>query len=53
MTVCALLPAASSHAGPMGFEGSGMAKGDLGPSWRDNWVNYDLTARDAGGGGYL
>ena len=34
----------------MGFEGSGMAKGDLGPSWRDTWVNYALTSRDAVGG---
>ena len=50
MTVCALLPATSSHAGSMGFEGSGMAKGDLGPSWRDTWVNYALTSRDAVGG---
>ena len=30
-----------------------MAMGDLGPNWRDTWVNYALTPRDAVGGGYL
>lgn len=53
MTVCGLLAGAISHAGPMGFEGSWMAMGDLGPNWRDVWTNYALTSRDAVGAGYL
>ena len=42
-----------AHAGPMGFKDSWMAMGDLGPNWRDAWVNYALTPRDAVGGGLL
>ena len=53
ITLCALLAFAISHAGPMGFDGSWMAMGDLGTNWRDTWVNYALTSRDAVGGGYL
>lgn len=45
--------AATAHGGPMGFEGSWMSMGDLGPNWRDLWTNYALTPRDAVGGGYL
>ncbi len=43
----------SVHAGPMGFKDSWMAMGDLGPNWRETWVNYALTARDAVGVGGL
>ncbi len=43
----------AAHAGPMGFKDSWMAMGDLGPNWRDAWVNYALTARDAVGVGGL
>ena len=48
-----ILAAATARAGPMGFEGSWMSMGDLGENWRDVWVNYALTPRDAIGGGYL
>ncbi len=52
--LCAfLLTAASAHAGPMGFKGSTMAMGDLGPNWKEAWVNYALTPRDAVGAGFL
>lgn len=43
----------AAHAGPMGFKNSWMAMGDLGPNWREAWVNYALTPRDAVGGGLL
>lgn len=42
-----------AHAGPMGFKDSWMAMGDLSPNWREAWVNYALTSRDAVGGGLL
>ena len=44
---------ATAHAGPMGFKGSTMAMGDLSPNWREAWVNYALTPRDAFGAGGL
>lgn len=50
IAVCAF---SAAHAGPMGFKDSWMAMGDLGPNWRDAWVNYALTPRDALGGGLL
>ena len=40
-------------AAPMGFKESWMAMGDLGPNWKEGWVNYALTARDAVGAGGL
>lgn len=43
----------SAHAGPMGFKDSSMAMGDFGPNWREGWVNYAFTARDAVGAGGL
>jgi hypothetical protein len=43
----------AAHAGPMGFKESWMAMGDGGPNWREGWVNYALTARDAVGVGAL
>jgi hypothetical protein len=36
-----------SQAGPMGFQGSWMTMGDLGPNWREVFINYAVTARDA------
>jgi hypothetical protein len=42
----ATLPALSA---PMGFKGSWMAMGDLGPNWREGFANYAFTARDAAG----
>jgi hypothetical protein len=35
----------------MGFKDSTMAMGDLGPNWREAWVNHAVTARDAFGAG--
>jgi hypothetical protein len=51
--VCMLSLAAHAHAAPMGFEGSWMAMGDLSENWREAWVNYALTPRDALGAGYV
>lgn len=51
MLALALGAGAAAHAGPMGFKGSTMAMGDFGPNWREGWVNYALTARDAIGAG--
>lgn len=36
-----------SHAAPMGFQGSSMAMGDFGANWRELYVNYATTPRDA------
>jgi hypothetical protein len=44
---------ASAQAGPMGFKDSAMAMGDFSPNWREGWVNYALTPRDALGAGGL
>lgn len=41
----------TAWAGPMGFKDSTMAMGDLGPNWREVWVNHALTPRDALGAG--
>ena len=52
--IAALIAAQSlAHAGPMGFKDSWMAMGDLSPNWREAWVNYAMTSRDAVGGGLL
>ena len=47
----ALLASACTHAGPMGFKDSTMAMGDFSPNWKEAWVNYALTPRDAFGAG--
>jgi hypothetical protein len=52
LTVC-LCAAALAHAGPMGFKDSTMATGDFSPNWREGWVNYAFTPRDAVGAGAL
>lgn len=44
--LCALATSLA-NAGPMGFQGSWMAMGDLGPNWREAFINYALTPRDA------
>jgi len=36
-----------AHSAPMGFKESWMAMGDLSPNWREGFVNYAFTARDA------
>ena len=48
---CSLLAllAPPASAAPMGFKGSWMAMGDLSPNWREGFVNYAFTARDAAG----
>jgi hypothetical protein len=43
----------AAQAGPMGFKESWMAMGDFGPNWREAWVNYALTSRDAVGAGLI
>lgn len=48
----AFVPAGAIGA-PMGFKGSVMAMGDVGPNWRESWANYAFTARDAIGAGGL
>ncbi len=40
-------------AGPMGFKDSIMLMGDVSRNWRDWWVNYAVTSRDAFGVGTL
>jgi hypothetical protein len=42
-----LLISIPAQAGPMGFQGSSMTMGDIGPNWREIFVNYALTPRDA------
>jgi len=46
LTVIAPLPA---RAGPMGFSGSWMSMGDFSRNWREAFVNYAFTPRDAVG----
>jgi hypothetical protein len=36
-------------AGPMGFEGSAMSMGDFNNNWREVFINYAVTPRDAFG----
>lgn len=39
----------AAHAAPMGFKDSVMTMGDFSQNWRESWVNYAFTARDAVG----
>jgi hypothetical protein len=48
-----LCASAAAQAAPMGFKDSFMAMGDFSPNWRESWVNYALTPRDAVGAGGL
>jgi len=48
-----LLCVDAASAGPMGFKDSWMAMGDFNANWREGWINYALTPRDALGGGVL
>ena len=43
----------SALCGPMGFKDSWMSMGDVSPNWREVFVNYAFTARDAAGGSTL
>lgn len=42
---------ASSQAGPMGFNDSYMVMGDFSQNWRESFINYAITRRDAFGVG--
>lgn len=55
IVACLLLggAAASAQAAPMGFKDSWMFMGDMGSHWREAWVNYAWTPRDAVGVGAL
>ena len=48
LAAATVLPLAASAA-PMGFKESWMAMGDFSPNWREGFVNYALTPRDAVG----
>ena len=45
--VVGLCCAHAASAGPMGFKDSWMGMGDFNPNWREGWMNYALTPRDA------
>lgn len=47
-SIACMLPFAA-RAAPMGFKDSWMTMGDLGPNWREVYVNYAVTAKDAFG----
>lgn len=51
VAAAALAAAGAACAGPMGFKDSQMAMGDIGPNWREAWVNHAFSARDAVGAG--
>jgi len=44
-----LLFAVQANAGPMGFKDSWMGMGDFSPNWREAFINYAITPRDAFG----
>ena len=46
-----VLVSSSSLGGPMGFKDSTMLMGDFGPNWREAWLNYAVSPRDALGVG--
>ena len=45
----AMLLSQPATAGPMGFDESFMAMGDFNNNWRESFVNYAITPRDAFG----
>ncbi len=47
LAAAAALPVMPAAAAPMGFQGSVMAMGDFGANWRELYVNYATTPRDA------
>ena len=49
MPCVALLSSQLALAGPMGFDGSIMTMGDFNNNWRESFVNYAVTPRDAFG----
>jgi len=48
-----IMVGSAAKAAPMGFKDSAMAMGDFSANWREAWVNYALTTRDAVGVGGL
>ena len=44
---CVVMLSATAQAGPMGFKESTMSMGDFSPNWREVFVNYALTSKDA------
>lgn len=53
MGICVAMAAFPALSGPMGFKDSVMAMGDFGPNWKEGFVNYALTSRDAIGAAAL
>lgn len=51
--VATVMVAANAAAAPMGFKDSTMLMADFSSNWRESWVNYAFTARDAIGVGGL
>ena len=51
VAIAASLAAGLTNAAPMGFKSSFMAMVDVGPNWKEGWVNYALTSQDAIGAG--
>ncbi len=49
MPCFAMLSSQLALAGPMGFDGSYMSMGDFNNNWREAFVNYAVTPRDAVG----
>lgn len=49
MPCITLLSSQLALAGPMGFDGSYMSMGDFNNNWREAFVNYAVTPRDAFG----
>lgn len=49
LPLLAMLLSQSAIAGPMGFSESYMAMGDFNNNWRESFINYAVTPRDAFG----
>ena len=47
MPCLAMLVSHYASAGPMGFDGSVMSMGDFNNNWREAFINYAVTPRDA------
>lgn len=49
LPLLAILPSLAATAAPMGFSESFMAMGDFNNNWREAFINYAITPRDAFG----
>ncbi len=49
LPLLAIIISQSATAGPMGFSESFMAMGDFNNNWRESFINYAITPRDAFG----